>query len=113
MWDRPLEGETVLIYETCLTISELQERAVAERDARASRRNKIRALDRLIDEFELLNLAEEVEVPGDLRHKAAAVIGRAAHPLAQRPPHEVPIADWMEALYELQDTLMLPGEEVD
>ncbi len=103
----------MLIQETCLTISELEQRALAERDARAARRNKIRALDQLIDEFELLNLAEEVEVPGDLRHKAARAIAGAAHPLAQRPPHEVRIADWMEALYELQDTLMIPGEDVD
>jgi hypothetical protein len=34
-----------------------------------------------------------------------------AHPLTQRTPEEIPIADWMEALYDLQDTLMLPGED--
>ena len=101
----------MLIQETCLTISELREQAVAEKDARYSRRRKIRALDRLIDEFEMLNLAEEVAVPGELRSKATQVIGSAAHPLAKRPAHEIPIADWMEALYDLQDTLMLPGED--
>jgi hypothetical protein len=29
----------------------------------------------------------------------------------KRPCDEIPIADWMEALYDLQDTLMLPSED--
>jgi len=101
----------VLIQDTCVTISQLHLQAEAEKGARYARRNKIRALDRLIDEFEMLNLAEEVDVPGDLRVKAIQVIGNAAHPLAKRPAGEIQIADWMEALYDLQDTLMLPGED--
>jgi hypothetical protein len=101
----------VLIAQTCVTISELEGQAEAERDARYARRNKIRAIDRLIDEFEMLNLADEVDVPHELRHRATRVIAGAAHPLASRPVQEIPIADWMEALYELQNTLMLPGED--
>jgi hypothetical protein len=104
----------LLIQDTCLTISELQERAEAERGARYARRKKIRAIDQLIDEFEMLNLADEVDVPGELRFRAHRFIFAAAHPLIRRPSDEIPIADWMEALYDLQDTLMLPGEdEVD
>ena len=104
----------MLIQDTCLTISALKERAEAERDARYARRKKIRAIDQLIDEFEMLNLAEEVDIPGELRHRASRFIVDASHPLVKRPSHEIPIADWMEALYDLQDTLMLPGEdEVD
>ncbi len=106
-----MEGETVLIQETCLTISDLEVRAEAEKEARAARRNRIRALDRLIDEFEMLNLAEEAEVPGELRHRASRVMVSAAHPLARRPAGEIAIADWMDALYDLQDTLMLPPED--
>jgi len=101
----------VLIQDTCLTISDLEIRAQADKDARYARRNKIRALDRLIDEFEMLNLAEEVDIPGELKHRASRVIGSASHPLVRRPVDEIPIADWMEALYDLQDTLMLPGED--
>jgi hypothetical protein len=104
----------LLIQDTCLTISVLQERAEAERDARYARRNKIRAIDQLIDEFEMLNLADEVDVPGELMHRATRFIVDASHPLIKRPSDEIPIADWMEALYDLQDTLMLPSEdEVD
>jgi hypothetical protein len=101
----------VPIQETCLTISDLEVRAEAEKEARAARRNRIRALDRLIDQFELLNLAEEVEVPGELRLRAIRVMVRASHPLAKRPAGEIAISDWMDALYDLQDTLMLPCED--
>jgi hypothetical protein len=100
-----------VIQETCVAISHLEGRAEVERDVRHARRRQIRALDRLIDEFELLNLADEVDVPGELRLRATRVIARAAHPLVNRPVHEIPIAEWMDALYELQDTLMLPGED--
>jgi hypothetical protein len=105
------EGERLLIQSTCMTISELQERAEADRDVRYARRKKIRAIDQLINDFEMLNLAEEVDVPGELKHRANRFIVAAAHPLVKRPCDEIPIADWMEALYDLQDTLMLPSED--
>jgi hypothetical protein len=101
----------LLIQDTCLTISALEERAEAERDARYARRKKIRAIDQLIDEFEMLNLANEVDVPGELRHRASRLIVGASHPLVKRSADAIPIADWMEALYDLQDTLMLPSED--
>jgi hypothetical protein len=101
----------VVIRETCIEISDLKQRAHAQYRTRYARRNMIRLIDQLINEFEMLNLAEEVAVPGHLRHRAVRVIADTAHPLAQRTPEEIPIADWMEALYDLQDTLMLPGED--
>ena len=36
---------------------------------------------------------------------------RRYHPIVRRPLREVPIADWMDALYDLQDTLMLTVED--
>ena len=100
-----------MIQETCLTISDLEQLASAERGVRLARRHQIHALDRLIDEFEMLNLADEVEVPGELRLRATRVIARAAHPLVRRTADEIPIADWMDALYDVQDSLMLPAED--
>ena len=105
------EGERLLIQNTCTAISELQERAEADRDVRYARRKKIRAIDQIINDFEMLNLAEEVDVPGELRHRANRFIAAAAHPLVKRSYDQIPIADWMEALYDLQDTLMLPSED--
>ena len=101
----------MMIQETCLRITELQERAEADRQARYARRNKIRRIDELINEFEMLNLADEVEIPRDLRFRVIRFIQEEAHPLAKRPLEDVGIADWMEALYELQDALMVPVED--
>jgi len=101
-----------MIQETCTVITELQERAVAETQARYARRNKIRDIDDLINEFEMLNLAEEPEVPRDLHHKVARLVVTEAHPLASKATgDEVRIAEWMEALYDMQDTLMIPFED--
>lgn len=103
-----------MIQQTCHTISQLEERAQADRVSRYARRKTIQAIDQLIEEFEMLNLAEEVDVPGELRRRANRFIGETTNPLVRRPTDEIPIAEWMEALYQLQDTLMLPAEdEVD
>lgn len=101
-----------MIQETCSVITELGERATAETRARYARRNKIRYIDDLINEFEQLNLAEEPEVPVELHIRAVRLIEHEAHPLASREdPDEVRVVDWMEALYDVQDTLMVPFED--
>lgn len=100
-----------MIQETCVAIKDLEHRAVMDRESRYARRNKIRHIDDLINEFEMLNLAEEVDVPTDLRFRVTRLIRSEAHPLAERPTTEIAIGDWMEALYDVQDTLMLPFED--
>jgi hypothetical protein len=94
-----------------MTISELEERAAADRQLRYARRNKIRYIDELINEFEMLNLAEEPEVPRELEVRVVRLIRTESHPLATKANEEVRIADWMEALYDVQDTLMLPFDD--
>jgi hypothetical protein len=101
----------MMIEETCVRISELKERAVADRQARYARRNKIRYIDDLINEFELLNLADEAQIPRDLEFKVVTFIRRESHPLATKANDDVRIADWMEALYDVQDALMVPFED--
>ena len=56
-----------MIQETCVEIGELEARWTSLREARNARRQKIRYIDELIDAFEKLNLADEVEVPYDDR----------------------------------------------
>jgi hypothetical protein len=103
-----------MIEETCLEIDELEAHWVAERDARTARRRRIQYIDELIEEFEKLNLADEHEIPVELIGKAAAVIGNEAHPLVGRSPAEVAIAEWMDALYDVQDSLMFSnGDDND
>lgn len=100
-----------MIQETCRQIGELEVRWMTEREERYARRDKIRYIDELINQFELLNLAEEPVVPPDLTRRVAVLARAEAHPISQRPIAEVTILDWMDALYDVQDTLMIPVED--
>ena len=60
------EGERLLIQNTCTTISELRERAEADRDVRYARRKKIRAIDQLINALALVWGTEAVLVLRDV-----------------------------------------------
>jgi hypothetical protein len=100
-----------MIQETCLEIDELAERHETERLQRYARRNRIREIDELLNEFELLNLAEEGEVPQDLTGRVWQFIEGESHPIARRPVQDVRITEWMDALYDVQDTLMLSVDD--
>ncbi len=100
-----------MIEETCEQIDRLAQMHEDERRQRYARRDRIRLIDELLDEFEQLNLAEEPEIPVELRGRTYRVIAEEAHPTAARPPVEIRIADWMDALYDVQDTLMVAVED--
>jgi hypothetical protein len=99
-----------MIQETCVEIGELEARWTSLREARNARRQKIRYIDELIDAFEKLNLADEVEVPYELVGRAVALV-RTDALVAGRSPSEVMISEWMDALYEVQDSLMFTSED--
>lgn len=100
-----------MIEETCLKIDELEERWFAERESRYARRNKIRYIDDLLNEFELLNLADEAVIPSDLKIRVERFVRDEQHPVASRGADDIAIAEWLEALFDIQDTLMLPFED--
>jgi len=100
-----------MIEETCLEIGVLAERHESERLARYARRNRIRYIDELLNEFEMLNLADEGAVPGDLRGRVSRLVFEEEHPLRHRPVEEVRITEWMDALYDVQDSLMLGSDD--
>jgi hypothetical protein len=102
-----------MIQETSVEISALEKHWMAEKRARAARRDRIHAIDGLIEELEKLNLADESEVPVELRGRAYRVVFEERHPLAQRESDHVAIAEWMDALYDVQDTLMFSTEDDD
>ncbi|HUY60543.1 MAG TPA: hypothetical protein VMW49_01585 [Candidatus Dormibacteraeota bacterium] len=99
------------IGETCVAITQQQESWEVEKVQRYARRNKIHYIDRLLNELEQLNIAEESEVPPGLRTLCKDFIDGEAHPLSQRRPEDVPIAEWMDALYDVQDGLMFTAED--
>src|SRR5438105_14510767 len=101
-----------MIEETSVQISSLRERWQAERELRYARRNRIRHIDRLLDELEMLNIAEETQLPSELALRVQRLAGEMDHPLGIRAPEDLTIAESMDALYDLQDGLMLTLEGV-
>jgi hypothetical protein len=100
-----------LYRQTSLAVDGLRARDHEERRFRYARRHQIRLIDGLLNELELLNLAGESEVPGQLSRRATGVIMSAdTHSLIMPPNRAIPISEWMAALFEVQDTLMIPIE---
>ena len=100
-----------MIKETCFVIGELEEFHEGELKVRYARRNRIRYIDELLNEFEMLNLADETEVPMELRGKVVEFLGEERHSVADRAVTETGISEYMEALYDVQDTLMVPFDD--
>ena len=100
----------MIIQETRQTIEALEQRWASELEQRYARRNKIRFIDELLNDFEELNLAEEMEVPQNLKVQVGSLVKEEAHPLRMRDFQEVSVGEWMEALYDIQDTLMFTPE---
>jgi len=105
-------GSGRMIEQTSVQISALRERWHAERELRYARRNRIRHIDRLLDELEMLNIAEETQLPADLALRVQRLTAEMEHPLGNRASEDLTIADSMDALYDLQDGLMLTLEGV-
>jgi hypothetical protein len=99
-----------MIEQTSVQISALRERWHLEREQRYARRNRIRQIDRLLDELELLNIAEETALTPELAVRVRGLAAEMDHPLATRAPEDIGIAEAMDALYEIQDGLMLTLE---
>ncbi len=100
-----------MIRETSVEIGELYKRWQVELESRYARRNKIRYIDHLLNELELLNLADANAMPDDLRREVKEFLDGVG--LSNRPPKVLTIQETMEALYDIQDTLLLGGEEDD
>ena len=109
---RPAGGGR-MIEQTSVQISTLRERWHAERELRYARRNRIRHIDKLLDELEMLNIAEETQLPADLALRVQRLAEEMDHPLADRPLEDLGIPESMDGLYDLQDRLMLTLEGVE
>jgi hypothetical protein len=106
-------GTGRMIQETSVQISALRERWHVEREMRYARRNRIRHIDRLLDELEMLNIAEETQLPAELAVRVQQLAAEMEHPIGERPPEDLTIAESMDALYDLQDGLMLTLDGVE
>src|SRR3989440_1981570 len=94
-------------YNSSHKISSLRERRQTDCKMRKARRNRIRHIDRLLDELEMLNIAEETQLPADLAVRVQQLAAEMEHSLGNRAAEDITIAESMDALYDLQDGLML------
>ncbi|MEA2646509.1 MAG: hypothetical protein QOE92_1592 [Chloroflexota bacterium] len=102
-----------MIRDTSVEIGELYKRWQVELENRYARRNKVRYIDQLLNELELLNLADAPAMPEDIRRQVRELIQGSEHHLGGKPAKELTVQESMEALYDIQDTLLLGGEEDD
>ena len=102
-----------MIRDTSVEIGELYKRWQVELESRYARRNKVRYIDQLLNELELLNLADAPAMPEALRRQVRELIQGSDHSLCGKAVKDLTIQESMEALYDIQDTLLLGGEEDD
>jgi len=90
---------------------EIRERR--SREAKYGRRNKIRYIDRLLNELEMLNLADESRVPERLAMELGRLLTESEVVQLAKQPRVESVNEAMDVLYELQDSLMFnePEEE--
>jgi hypothetical protein len=100
-----------MIHETSLEISDQYRSWQVELESRHARRNRVRYIDRLLNHLELLNLTESPALPTDFRKQVKSFLEECNHPLGRRPERDLTIAICMEALYDIQDTLLLGGDD--
>ena len=96
-----------MIEEACVAIDVVSERDRRLREEKYARRNKMRYIDRLLNELEMLNLADQREVPTQL---AVAVDKLVQETDVDAKTPEVErlgtVTAAMDVLYEIQDSLM-------
>src|SRR5439155_19278260 len=95
-------GSGRMIEQTSVQISALRERWHAERELRYARRNRIRHIDRLLDELEMLNIAEETQLSADLALRVQRLTAEMEHPLGNRAPEALTIPDARDLIWDLQ-----------
>jgi hypothetical protein len=92
-----------MIEEACVAIDDLSERERKSRELKYARRNKMRYIDRLLNELEMLNLAEQVKMPSGLSVALDKLLEESEVEAEVRPDTVVTA---MDLLYEIQDSLM-------
>src|ERR1700737_1024861 len=105
-------GSGRMIEQTSVQISALRERWRAARGPPSPPPNRVRYIGRMLDELEMLNMAEETQMPPDLALRVQRLAAEMEHSLGNRAPEDLRIQESMDALYDLQDGLMLTLEGV-
>jgi len=102
-----------MIHEASAAIERVEERERRSREAKYGRRNKIRHIDRLLNELEMLNLADRTVVPERLAIELDRVMLESAPVQLVHQPRPESVTQAMDVLYEIQDSLMFNEDEED
>ncbi|HEY4866842.1 MAG TPA: hypothetical protein VIK45_15155 [Candidatus Dormibacteraeota bacterium] len=100
-----------MIEEACIAIESVEARDRRLREAKYARRNRMRYIDQLLNELEMLNLAERRELPQPL----SGAVGRLLADLPGGGMECRPgsVIEAMDRLYEIQDGLMFTSPDED
>jgi len=102
-----------MIEEACAMIERVEARERRSREAKYGRRNKIRYIDRLLNELEMLNLADEARVPERLAMELGRLLAESEVVQVGVRPRLESVNEAMDVLYELQDSLMFNESDED
>src|SRR4030081_2235247 len=95
-----------MIEEACVAIDEVSERDRRAREAKYARRNRMRYIDQLLNELEMLNLAEQVKMPDRLSVAVDQLIEETRTTEIRGARSLATVPDAMDVLYDIQDSLM-------
>jgi hypothetical protein len=101
-----------MIEEACVAIEDIEERERRAREIKYGRRNRIRYIDRLLNELEMLNLADETQVPERLATELGRLMADSAVVALVQQARPESVTEAMDVLYEIQDSLMF-NEQAD
>jgi len=95
-----------MLEDACVEIEVLTEKDRQERAHKYARRNRMRYIDQLLNELEMVNLVDQARMPDRLFVAVDQLIEetRAAEIRGARSVVTVP--DAMDVLYDIQDSLM-------
>jgi len=93
-----------MIEEACVAIDTVVAQGRVERESKYARRNKMRYIDQLLNELEMLNLADQNVMPRPLASALDELI--AGSEVVAEQSRLSSVNEAMDALYEIQDSLM-------
>lgn len=92
-----------MLSEANVAIESASERETRQQELKYARRNKMRYIDRLLNELEMLNLADRTELPSALGDAVDTLLSESELEVEVRPES---VTTAMDLLYEIQDSLM-------
>ena len=100
-----------MIEEACVAIENVAARDRRMREAKYARRNRMRYIDHLLNELEMLNLADRRQVPPPLATALDRVIAESEVLATAEQSRPDTVVGAMDLLYEIQDSLMFGSSE--